>query len=338
MDQVLDYALDLKNFHEASHAPPIAPVLIATAANEAITHVEMTAAERPASVSDPEQHRNSPRGHTASARIHEGAGDRSRRVGTSRYSPTPTIVEAATALYGGHGVEEISRTDAGAINLSRTSAAVSRIICECRARSEKSICFVTGVPGAGKTLVGLKIATQHIDKENEEYSVFLSGNGPLVAILREALARDKVAREGAGETSAESRGDERGEDVHPERPPLSRRLPGGHGSSAGGARGAIRRGTTGMEQAADLKLHAAEEGLERIRPVGARVPDFLPRSSPRLGGDRLSGGRWTGDQHRRSGHYGVDRIARAPVPELERLHLPPDYRRRVRSRRGRWKR
>jgi hypothetical protein len=54
---------------------------------------------------------------------------------------------------------------------------------------------VTGVPGAGKTLVGLNIATQHIDKDSELYSVFLSGNGPLVAILREALARDRVRRQ-----------------------------------------------------------------------------------------------------------------------------------------------
>ena len=59
----------------------------------------------------------------------------------------------------------------------------------------KSICFVTGVPGAGKTLVGLDIATKHFDKQSELYSVFLSGNGPLVAVLREALASDKVRRE-----------------------------------------------------------------------------------------------------------------------------------------------
>jgi hypothetical protein len=99
------------------------------------------------------------------------------------------------ALYSGHAVADISRNDASAINLTKTSEAVSKIISFSKEKSRKSICFVTGVPGAGKTLVGLNIATQHIDKENDLYSVFLSGNGPLVAILREALARDKVQRE-----------------------------------------------------------------------------------------------------------------------------------------------
>lgn len=98
------------------------------------------------------------------------------------------------ALYNGHSVHDISRSDASAINLSKTSDAISSIIKRSKERSCKSICFVTGVPGAGKTLVGLNIATTHIDKNSELYSVFLSGNGPLVAILREALARDKVAR------------------------------------------------------------------------------------------------------------------------------------------------
>ncbi|MBP9903484.1 MAG: DUF2075 domain-containing protein, partial [Verrucomicrobia bacterium] len=106
-----------------------------------------------------------------------------------------TIVEAAMALYGGHSVTDISRSDASAINLSRTSSAISGIIASSREHSVKSICLVTGVPGAGKTLVGLDIATQHTDKDNALHSVFLSGNGPLVAILREALARDKVRRE-----------------------------------------------------------------------------------------------------------------------------------------------
>ncbi len=111
-----------------------------------------------------------------------------------RYCPTPTIIEAAMALYNGHSVSEISRSDASAINLSQTSDAISKIIRLSKENSQKSICFVTGVPGAGKTLVGLNIATIHIDKSNDLYSVFLSGNGPLVAILREALARDKVLR------------------------------------------------------------------------------------------------------------------------------------------------
>src|SRR5690606_25768168 len=80
------------------------------------------------------------------------------------YQPTPTIVEAAQALYAGHSVEEISRSDASAINLTETSAQIEKIIVHSRQNNQKSICFVTGVPGAGKTLVGLDIATENIDK------------------------------------------------------------------------------------------------------------------------------------------------------------------------------
>jgi Schlafen group 3, DNA/RNA helicase domain len=99
------------------------------------------------------------------------------------------------ALYNSHSVEEISRNDAAAINLSVTSAAISEIIHSARANSFKAVCFVTGVPGAGKTLVGLNIATQRREESDELYSVFLSGNKPLVDILRAALARDRVRRD-----------------------------------------------------------------------------------------------------------------------------------------------
>src|SRR5262249_61519520 len=110
-----------------------------------------------------------------------------------RYRPTPTIIEAAVALYKGHSVHEISRSDASATNLSVTSDSIAEVIRESRQGNLKSICFVTGAPGAGKTLVGLNVATQHSDVHDDLYSVFLSGNGPLVEILREALARDRLA-------------------------------------------------------------------------------------------------------------------------------------------------
>jgi len=192
IDQVWDYALDLKNFHETSHDRPIAPVLIATAANDASPSVALTAANDRLIV--PIRSSAASLGDVIRATlafVDEAPIDPALWA-AGRYCPTPTIIEAATALYAGHSVADISRSDASAINLSETSDSISRIIEQSRAKSEKAICFVTGVPGAGKTLVGLNIATQHIDKENELYSVFLSGNGPLVAILREALARDRV--------------------------------------------------------------------------------------------------------------------------------------------------
>src|SRR5690606_35235804 len=109
--------------------------------------------------------------------------------------PTPTIIEAATALYNHHTVADITTHSAEKVNLSLTSTAVKEVIAYAKANHRKAICFVTGVPGAGKTLVGLDIATQQLDSEQQTSGVFLSGNGPLVAVLREALTRDKVQRE-----------------------------------------------------------------------------------------------------------------------------------------------
>ena len=192
IDQVWDYALDLKNFHETSHSASIAPILIATQAGEVIqpngfaAGVDQLFAPIRTNLSgfvDVYQ------------KVLAGAGggivNHAEWV-TGRYSPTPTIIEAATALYRQHSVEEISRKDASAKNLKITSAAVSEIIRRSRESNEKAICFVTGVPGAGKTLVGLDIATRYLDSSGGNQSVFLSGNGPLVAILTEALARDAV--------------------------------------------------------------------------------------------------------------------------------------------------
>lgn len=193
-DQVWDYALDLKNFHETTHNKPVAPVLVATLAKSLMTAITTTPQNDAVLLpiyASPEQLREV---FEKVLLFCDGAPIDSDQWDLGRYHPTPTIIEAAIALYGGHAVSEISRSDASAINLSQTSETVGEIIRSSREFSRKSICFVTGVPGAGKTLVGLNVATKHIDKDSDLYSVFLSGNGPLVSILREALARDEVRR------------------------------------------------------------------------------------------------------------------------------------------------
>lgn len=197
MDQVLDYALDLKNFHETSHKHLIAPILIATAAENVTPIISAT----------PHNDNMLFTIRTNVCLLKEVIGDVLRFADgetidvesweSGRYSPTPTIIEAAMALYSGHNVAEITKSGAEAKNLTETSTALEEIIRRGKQNQEKAICFVTGVPGAGKTLVGLDVATKHLDKDNDLSSVFLSGNGPLVAILREALTRDKYQREKA---------------------------------------------------------------------------------------------------------------------------------------------
>jgi hypothetical protein len=194
IDQVWDYALDLKNFHETSHHSFIAPILIAT--NAKVNSAVISTTLHNDKLLIPIKSNESLLPQVLADVLNFADGDEINSIlwESGRYQPTPNIIEAAMALYSGHSVQEISRSDASAINLSQTSDAVSEIIQFSKENSAKSICFVTGVPGAGKTLVGLNIATKHIDKDNDLYSVFLSGNGPLVDILREALARDKVQR------------------------------------------------------------------------------------------------------------------------------------------------
>jgi len=196
IEQVWDYALDLKYFHEPSRMALIVPLLIATNAPP-----QRIAYRQPAAdgvfvpvLTAPNGMRDVIASHLAST---DGPAIQGPVWGSGRYSPAPTIVEAARELYAGHAVNEISRSDAGAVNLSVTSRYVDDVIEDARRNNIKAICLLTGVPGAGKTLVGLDVATNHMDPASELYSVYLSGNGPLVAILREALARDQVERESA---------------------------------------------------------------------------------------------------------------------------------------------
>lgn len=195
VDQVWDYALDLKNFHETSHHHLIAPILIATESKKSHAVIE----EMPHNdnllypiKTNAENLRNIIQHILDFA---DGETINPTHWSNGRYSPTPTIIEAAMSMYSEHGVQDIYRSDAAATNLTDTSNAVLEIINDAKKNNYKAICFLTGVPGAGKTLVGLRIAAMNY-KENERAStVYLSGNGPLVAILREALTRDKVKRE-----------------------------------------------------------------------------------------------------------------------------------------------
>lgn len=193
IEQVWDYALDLKNFHEASHAASIVPILVATAAascSAAALQADNDQVYRPVCAT---------------------ANELRRIIGLvlqsipgvvldvpawlqAPYRPTPTIVEAARALYAQHSVEAIARYDAGAYNLRVTSNRIESLVDEARQLGQKKICFVTGVPGAGKTLVGLNVATRRGVDKSSTHAVFLSGNGPLVAVLREALTRDECER------------------------------------------------------------------------------------------------------------------------------------------------
>lgn len=198
MDQVWDYALDLKNFHKPSHNLLLAPIMVATHAKSVPFEIITTAhGDR---LIKPVRCNSDDLRSTVSQIIEfftEGEIINADEYLNGTYMPTPNIIEAAIRLYNNHNVEEITRNDAEAKNLNITSKFVSSTIDYAKENSKKVICFVTGVPGAGKTLVGLKVAIEHLDKEKGDSSVFLSGNKPLVDVLQEALALDKYEQEKA---------------------------------------------------------------------------------------------------------------------------------------------
>lgn len=193
IEQVWDYTLDLKNFHEDSHNKVIVPILVATEALE--TSSQFFACAYDDKVYEPVC-TNAKNLYLCIKKILEIEKTQETDISEwadSRYSPTPTIIQAASALFNNHSVADITRTEASSKNLTVTCNYISDIIKQSKENREKAICFVTGVPGAGKTLVGLQVAIEQFEKKN--LAVYLSGNFPLVSVLTEALARDKKKKE-----------------------------------------------------------------------------------------------------------------------------------------------
>lgn len=193
-EQVMDYALDLKYFHQASKDKYIVPIIVSTDADDEREDV---------SVMDDKitnvLHCNKNNIKNAIENVLKLLPDNTMRMKDwidSKYAPTPTIIEAAQALYRKHSVADISRNEAGTYNLTKTTKEINKIIEECKNKKKKAICFITGIPGAGKTLAGLNIANTRHHFDTNEHAVFLSGNAPLVEVLQTALAKDKVNRDG----------------------------------------------------------------------------------------------------------------------------------------------
>lgn len=199
VDQVLDYALDLKNFHKFSQDKIIVPILIATQYPQASSEIKI-------SVYDDRVINPLVSGQKGISKIisevlksYPDEPSIDERWIISPYAPTPTIIEAARSLYENHSVEDITRHEADKVSTDRTIAYILDVIQQSKLKQEKSICFVTGVPGAGKTLVGLDVAIRQTyqgqaEPVKDEGAVYLSGNGPLVAVLTEALAQDNIKK------------------------------------------------------------------------------------------------------------------------------------------------
>ena len=199
IDQVLDYALDLKNFHKYSQDQLIVPILIATNYKSSSSLIQK-------SVYDDRIVNPLVTGMQGIAGLitdvisnYPNEPIINQKWIISPYSPTPTIIEAAKTLYESHSVDDITRHEADDVSTDKTIKSILEVIQKSKENGEKSICFVTGVPGAGKTLVGLDVAVKQTYQGQDtpvegEGAVYLSGNGPLVAVLIEALAQDNYKK------------------------------------------------------------------------------------------------------------------------------------------------
>ena len=203
--QAEDYAIDIKNFHKESENLYVCPILIATDAEKY---------NRPQSTDcypDKQIFLQKENIETVIPKVAELIGLYGSEANidfdrwfNSPYHPTPTIIDAAVEAYNTHDVSEIANSEAGQSDIDACEAEIERIIEYARTNHKKCICFVTGVPGAGKTLVGLDIVAKKLDQGSDTLSVYLSGNGPLVEVLRAALkksAKDKKQLNSKTETA-----------------------------------------------------------------------------------------------------------------------------------------
>lgn len=196
MRQVEDYALDLCHFHLESRARTIIPILLAPLAK-----VENIPQDKKSSEIKSLMRANRENlSHVLISDFTLYHDENATPINPLQwlngiYSPTPTILQAAKALFAGHKVEAITKKGADDVDLGATTDYLIDVIERAEREKEKVVCFVTGVPGAGKTLVGLNIIhSEELAKNINRHAAYFSGNGPLVSVLREALANDEYER------------------------------------------------------------------------------------------------------------------------------------------------
>lgn len=193
-EQAEDYALDLKNFHKESENLYVCPILIATEAGPYPENKVNAYPDGQVCLQYANKDNLIDRVKAVADRYGRDEKIDFEKWFNSPYCPTPTIIEAAMAAYRDHTVANIANSEAGQANIDKCEAAVGKIIEDAKLNHRKALIFVTGVPGAGKTLVGLDMASKNLSIEANTKAVYLSGNGPLVAVLRKALINNAKQR------------------------------------------------------------------------------------------------------------------------------------------------
>lgn len=185
--QAEDYAIDIKNFHKESEDLYVCPILIATDAPQYKKEQSIECySDKQIFLQRENMETLTPKLEQLIEKYGEDEDIDFEKWFNSPYHPTPTIIAAAVEAYTSHDISQIAQSEAGQDDIDKCEKEIGKIIEYARSNKKKCVCFVTGVPGAGKTLVGLDVVAKNLNKGKENLSVYLSGNGPLVEVLREA--------------------------------------------------------------------------------------------------------------------------------------------------------
>lgn len=188
--QAEDYAIDIKNFHKESEDLYVCPILIATDAPKYKKEQSIECyPDKQIFLQRENMDTLTPKLEKLIEKYGEDENLDFEKWFNSPYHPTPTIIAAAVEAYTSHDISQIAQSEAGQDNIDKCEKEIEKVIEYARTNKKKCVCFVTGVPGAGKTLVGLDVVAKNLNKGSENLSVYLSGNGPLVEVLREALKK-----------------------------------------------------------------------------------------------------------------------------------------------------
>ena len=191
--QAEDYAIDIKNFHKVSEDLYVCPILIATTAPPYSKNDSGCYPDKQIYLQRENIETLIPKVSAISDLYGDDGEIDFEKWFNSPYYPTPTIIAAAVEAYRTHDLSEIAHSEAGQDNIDRCEKKIYDVISYAEENKKKCVCFVTGVPGAGKTLVGLDVVAKNLNRGAGSLSVYLSGNGPLVEVLREALKRSVKA-------------------------------------------------------------------------------------------------------------------------------------------------
>lgn len=198
--QAEDYALDIKNFHKESEDLYVCPILVATEAKKLENQEIFSYPDKQICL----QKENMNSLVNKVEHISEKYGSDEildfAKWFNSQYFPTPTIISAAIEAYKNHSLTDIARSEAGQKGVEECEKQLSSIIEYAQSNKKKVVCFITGVPGAGKTLVGLDVVAKNLDKGKDWLSIYISGNGPLVEVLQEALIKSTIEEQGKSKT------------------------------------------------------------------------------------------------------------------------------------------